>query len=937
MSSNDKTIRDEDGNASDWIELYNGDSESVNLSGFFLSDDSLEIDKWQFGNAVIEPGGYLIIFASDKDKFETYWHTNFKISASGEEVILSDSNETVVDLIWVPAAESDISYGRVSDGALAWMLQEPTPGAANSGQPFQRLAEPVNFSPAAGYFPAPISVSLTANGNRIFYTLDGSAPDTTDPEYTAPLTISTTTVVKAISIRQGYLPGRVMTSTYIINENISLPIISLSADPFDLFDADSGIYTNYTMDWERPAHVEFFDDDKNLGISEDCGINITGNQSANWDQKSIALKFKDKYGVSEINYPLFPDFRITTFKSFLLRNSGNDWQYTHIRDAMMQTLVENLDIDYQEYRPAVTFINGQYWGIYNIREKISEHYIANRHGVDPDNIDLLEDSMQVIVGDAQGYQQLIDYISNNDMSTDAAYAYLDSAIDLDECMLYFAAQAYYDNMDWPAVNIRFWRERSAAGKWRWILSGLDFGFGLYAHNASEDHIAFMFATTPTRYSNPPWATLLQRKLVENPIIRNRFINQIADLLNTNFTTTNVTSVIDSLADHISGELARHRTRWKLNGEDRTKLKTFASDRPAYLRNHVRNYFNCGADGRITVNATEGGTVQLNTLTLQSADLPFKGVYFIDNPIHLKAIPAPGYKFDGWSGAVTAADDSISLTMSRSTTIYASFSLDSSGADKIVINEINYNPAADFNSGDWIELYNASDQAVDISGWYFSDSNAEHRFIFAEGTVIDSAGYLVLVANDSAFAVCFPDVPNYVGEMDFGLSGDGELIKLMNSNGYIIDSLTYDEEAPWPLAANGAGATLELKDAKCDNALAENWQASQSHGTPGKINSGLSDINFKKKDNLPREFALLQNYPNPFNPTTTIGYQLPVTGYLTIKAYDLLGREVATVFEGVKAAGNYSVSFDASDLASGIYLYILKTNDFTQSKKMILLR
>jgi hypothetical protein len=211
MSSNDKTIRDEDGNASDWIELYNGDSESVNLSGFFLSDDSLEIDKWQFGNAVIEPGGYLIVFASDKDKFGTYWHTNFKISDSGEEVILSDSNGTVVDLIWVPAAESDISYGRVSDGALAWMLQEPTPGAANSGQPFQRLAEPVNFSPAAGYFPAPISVSLTANGNRIFYTLDGSAPDTTDPEYTAPLTISTTTVVKAISIRQGYLPGRVMT------------------------------------------------------------------------------------------------------------------------------------------------------------------------------------------------------------------------------------------------------------------------------------------------------------------------------------------------------------------------------------------------------------------------------------------------------------------------------------------------------------------------------------------------------------------------------------------------------------------------------------------------------------------------------------------------------------------------------------------------------
>jgi len=938
MPSNHETIYDEDGNASDWVELYNGGSESVNLAGFYLSDDSLDIDKWQFGNATIEPGGYLIVFASDKNKHAEYWHTNFKISASGEEIILSDSNGIIIDRIFIPASEPDVSYGRVIDDSLAWMFQEPTPGAANTGIAIIEYADSVIASLPGGFYTSSISIELSAGTSDIYYTLDGSDPDSNSTEYSTPINIQQTKVLKARSYEANHLPGPVIYHTYFINESTVLPILSLSADPFNLFDADSGIYTNYTMDWERPAHVEFFEDDKSLGFSEDCGIEIFGSQSATWAQKSLSVKFKAEYGISALEYPLFPDFDITTFKSFVLRNSGNDWQYTHIRDAMMQTLIEDLDIDYLEYRPATAFINGEYWGIYNIREKISEHYIANRHpGVDPDNIDLLENNMAIIQGDAVAYQQLIDFMSNNDMSTDAAYAYLDSAIDLDECILYFAAQAYYDNMDWPGTNIKFWRERSAAGKWRWILFGLDFGFGLYAHNASEDHIAFMFATTPTRYSNPEWATLFQRKLVENPIIKNRFINQIADLLNTNFTTTNVTSVINNLANHIASDITRHRTKWGISGETTDKMKTFASERPAYLRDHLRSYFSCGNDGRITINSTEGGVVQLNTLNLRYTDTPFRGVYFINVPVQLKAIPAAGYKFDGWSGAVTAADDSISLTISRSTTINASFSIDSSGADKIVINEINYNPATDFDSGDWIELYNTSDQAVDISGWYFSDSDADHKYCFADGTVIDSAAYLVLITDSSAFCACFPDVHNYIGKMDFGLSGEGELIKLMNSNGYVIDSLTYDEEAPWPVAANGAGATLELKNAESDNALADNWQASQSHGTPGQINSGLSVVDAKETQNLPREFALAQNFPNPFNPVTTICYQLPVTSYLTIKVYDLLGREVATVFEGVKTAGNYSVSFDASGLASGIYLYILKANDFTQSKKMILLR
>jgi len=940
MSSNTTTIYDEDGDTPDYIELYNNGTSQVNLLGYYLSDDSLEIKKWQFGNVIIDPGEYLIVFASDKDTLLNYWHTNFKISASGEKIILSDSSGSIIDQVDIPASLSDISYGRISDGSLPWIFQIPSPGSANTGKEIQDFSDSVSVSLPGGFYSSAVSVELSAGESDIFYTMGGSDPDTTDPntqKYSTPINITKTTILKALSMKKGYLPSPTTYQSYFINEKTDLPVISLICDPYNLFNADSGIYTNYRMDWERPAHVEFFDDDKSLGFSENCGIEIFGSQSSEWAQKSISVKFKNKYGVTNIEYTLFPEFRVTTFKAFVLRNSGNDFQYTHIRDAVMQTLVKNLDVDYQEYRPATSFINGEYWGIYNIREKINEHYIANRHGVDANNIDLLENNMEVIHGDSLHYQRLIDYISTSDMTTDAAYAYLDSVIDLDECILYFAAQAYYDNMDWPGTNIKFWRERSATGKWRWILCGLDFGFGLYAHGAWEDHIAFMFSPVETRYSNPPWATLLQRKLVENPTIRNQFINQIADLLNTNFKSDRVKNVINTLANHIASEITKHRQRWNLFGETLLKMTTFAQERPAYLCTHVRDYFKCGIDGALTVNATVGGSVQLNTLKLQSADMPFSGIYFQGNEIHLKAIPASGYKFDGWSGAVTSNDPSITLSVMRSTNLYASFSIDSSVAKEIVINEINYNSADNFDSGDWVELYNNSDRTINISGWYFSDSDDNHKFIFPVGTVMDPGAYLVLVENDSAFTARFQDVKNYVGETDFGLNGAGEFIKLVNDEGQIIDSLTFDDNLPWPVEADGSGATLELIDPASDNSKGENWKASVNHGTPGKQNSTVTSAEENEFTIIPREFSLSQNCPNPFNLTTKIEYSIPRYSRVSLKVYDILGREVATLFEGIRQAGNYIVTFDGSGLSSGVYLYQMKADHFMETKKFILLK
>ncbi len=937
MASNAVTLFDENGDASDWIELYNPGSESVNLSGFGLSDDPAESMKWRFNNTTIQAGGYLVIFASDKNRYVSHLHTNFKISASGETLVLTDSSGVIIDQVAVPLSAIDISYARMTDGAVQWEMQKPTPGASNTGTKIEGWADSISLSHRGGFYPAQLAVTLSAGASTIFYTLDGSLPDSTKTKYSAPITITKTSVLKAISYKKNYLTTRPITHTFLINESTSLPVISLSASPYDLFDANFGIYPNYTKDWERLAHVEFFEDDKSPGFSEDCGINIYGSQSATFPQKSLAVKFKQNYGVSKIEYNLFPGFRVKTFDSFVLRNSGNDFQYTHIRDAMMQMLVKDLDIDYQEYRPATTFINGQYWGIYNIREKISEHYVEHRYGVDPDNVDLLENNMMVINGDSLHYRRLIDYISTQDMKTTTAFAYLDSVIDLDECILYFGAQAYYDNMDWPGTNIKFWRERSATGKWRWFLFGLDFGFGLYAHGPFEDHIAFMFSIVETRYSNPPWSTLLQRKLIENPIIRNRFINQVADLLNTNFKSPRVVEMINTIASRIASEIPKHRTRWGIAGENLTKLTTFANERPAYLRTHMRNYFSCGNDGTLTLTATVGGSVQLNTLTLTPAQLPFSGIYFQNNPIYLKAISQRGYKFDGWSGAVTSLFDTVSLKISASTNLKATFSRDSSATTEIIINEINYNSSSLFNSGDWVELYNGNTFSVDLSGWKFTDSDPTHAFSFPSGTIIEPDHYVVLAEDSTLLVSSFPDVKNYFDKMGFGLSGSGESMKLMNEKGITVDSLEYDDQSPWPLEADGNGATLELVNPEKDNTLGINWKASIGHGSPGRKNSVAVSVNEMNEKAIPESYMLSQNYPNPFNPTTTIRFAIPVSGFVSLKVFNLLGQVVSVVVEGIRHAGNHDVVFDASALVSGVYFYQLQANNFTETKKLIVLK
>ncbi|MFC1539308.1 CotH kinase family protein [Candidatus Latescibacterota bacterium] len=262
---------------------------------------------------------------------------------------------------------------------------------------------------------------------------------------------------------------------------------------------------------------------------------------------------------------------------------------------------------------------------------------------------------------------------------------------------------------------------------------------------------------------------------------------------------------------------------------------------------------------------------------------------------------------------------------------------SDGTLTIVINEINYNSSDDFNTEDWVELYNTGESSVDLTGWKIKDSHLDHTFVCPENTIIGANDYLVICREDSLFAVFYPELTNYIGGFEFGFDSDGELIRLLNSDDVIVDSLTYFDVDPWPDGCDGNGPTLALINPLISNNIPENWTSSAGHGTPGAVNDVYSHVGEDKQDNTPTAFSLGQNYPNPFNPVTTIPFDILKAGHVIIEVYSITGQRIATVVDDYLMSGNYTAVFNARNLSSGIYFYRISTGKNSITKQMVLIK
>lgn len=271
------------------------------------------------------------------------------------------------------------------------------------------------------------------------------------------------------------------------------------------------------------------------------------------------------------------------------------------------------------------------------------------------------------------------------------------------------------------------------------------------------------------------------------------------------------------------------------------------------------------------------------------------------------------------------------------TILAFLITSTSFAQSIVINEINYNSAADRDTEDWVEIYNRSASTVDISGWVIKDSKDDNSFVFPASTSLSAGEYLVIVRDLDDFKVFWPEVTNVVDSIDFNFANSGEIIRLYNSSEVLIDQVEYDDEDGWPTEPDGDGPTLELKDPDLDNSLASSWGASSGFGTPGSQNSLIVSNEETLGQGIPTSLSLSQNFPNPFNPSTNIEYFVKSTSQVSLEVFDILGQKISTLVNRKQTSGTYNVSFDASTLPSGIYMYRLTSDNVTLTRRMTLIK
>jgi len=748
-----------------------------------------------------------------------------------------------------------------------------------------------------------------------------------------------------------------------------LPVVFLSTDPSTFFDEDTGMYVmgpnasgdfpyfgaNFWEDWERPIHFEILETDGS-GYAANAGAKIFGGWSRAFPQKSLSIFSRSYYGPSTFDYGLFPDSGIDNYEAFILRNSGNDWESTMLRDGFITSLTNDLNIDHQQYRPAVLYLNGEFWGIQNIREKVNEHFLASHHLINAENIDLLDiegvNEWNVIHGTNTDYLNLLDYLESQDMGDLIVQNALENWIDVESYMSYQAFQIFIDNRDWPGNNIKFWRDHRVGGKWRWILYDTDFGFSIWESNAyTYNTLSFALNPNGPGWPNPPWSTFLFRRMMDNDHFKNSFINIYCDLLNTVFQPNYLISHLDSITNNIEEIIPAHRARWYNNGnwpnstvnwESRINtMENFSTNRRSYAINHIKNQFDLPNIAQTSLNIVpEGaGSIQLNTLKIIESG--WNGYYFPTIPIEARAIPNEGFQFSSWL-QFPDSSATIHVQVTDPFALTAVFVPTNLSSGTTVINEINYNSSDDYNSDDWVELINPGETEIDISDWILKDDDNNHGYTIPDETVIQPNNYLVLAKDMDLFSSSYPDINNVIGPFDFGLSGGGDQVRIFDNAGVLIDSVQYDDIDPWSVEPDGNGPTLELINPTLDNLLSESWAASTDNGTPGAQNSTYNNLSSDLKSIIPGKFHLYPAYPNPFNPITTISFDIPNTLAGTMNAsflhvFNIKGQRVETLINEIMKPGKHNIQWHPKNISSGVYFLQFKYGEEVITQKITFMK
>ena len=617
--------------ASDWVELHNSTGSAVSLGGYGLSNNPKNPAKWVFPDISIEPGEYLLLYATgsaDKAQKKNL-KLNFCISSTGEALFFFDPNGKLIDKLSAGRMRSGQSYGR--DGSdNRFYYAEPTPGAQN-GKGYEGITQLPAFSVTPGIYDNAVTVAITAGeGETIRYTTDCTTPNASSEVYSGELSISKNSVIRAAAFRDGYLSGDVATATYLFRSdgvNHALPVVTLVTDPDNLWNSKTGIYatgdqfdpdaasyadtlqsatyyqakfaTEEQVDtiWEKPAAFSLFDDNGKQVFTQNVGIRIAGSFGRGRAQKGFNVIARKEYGKGSMEYPFFENRPYTEYKAVVLRAGAQDQNRSKIRDELASGLLEGTDINilYQAYRPTVLYLNGEYWGVYFMKEKRNRFFVAQHENTE-NNVDLAigKGFKQRSYGDNSDWVSLYEYATTHDLSSAEAYAYVSERMDVDSFRDYMIAEIYNGNTD--TYNFQYYRLKG--GKWKFIFYDFCWGFQSPGHET----LAFRMGKTPSDVCSAK----LFAAMLQNKGWRDSFCRRFGELLNTAFASERVSALIEELYGYVEPEIKREREKFNKDTfmgvkqpntnlgtyegfqSEISKLKDFAQKRPEELKRQLQS-------------------------------------------------------------------------------------------------------------------------------------------------------------------------------------------------------------------------------------------------------------------------------------------------------------------------------------------------------------
>ncbi|MBI9071127.1 MAG: CotH kinase family protein [Melioribacteraceae bacterium] len=589
------------------------------------------------------------------------------------------SSSVLIDSVVFKRQSSDISFGRTNENSDNWSyFGEPTPGSANNTYSTDQIkySGVVEFSLESGFYNSVQTLNLSSENEDIFYTKDGSVPTVNSEPYLEPIIIDKNCVVRARTITSGLIDGPVKSKTYFISqEKFTLPVISFIADPFLLWDDDIGIIENNYKQKEISVTLEYFDKNSAFQFNVNAGARIGGYNIWRFDQKPLNIYMRSKYGDDLISYKLFENKQIGEFKGLRLRNGGDNWAKSFLTDAMSESLLKGqMENGIQAFAPSIVFINGEYWGIHNIREKSDVQYFVSNFDVDPNNFDHIEYNflppdgrfgMQVIEGSLNEYQEFLNYAENNNLEIFEHYEFAASQMDIDNFIDFIIAELYVCNTSWKH-NREWWRSGKEGAKWKWLLPDIDRGFN-YSNISSN-----LIGSFISDYG-------LFNSLLKNEKFYNRFIQKFAAHLNSTFSSERVNSIVDSLSLILAPEIPGHVNRWASAGgissveswySHLNDIKRFGNKRDEIVFEHLKSQFGLKGIINLEINNNDPGLskILINNIPITNFENPLK--FFADIPIEIKAVPRSGYKFIEWKDLSNS--DSLEMELTSDTTLFPVF-------------------------------------------------------------------------------------------------------------------------------------------------------------------------------------------------------------------------------------------------------------------------